>query len=52
MKTATMVLFLVLAAAAWGLAAEQPSLKRGEELFSNTQLGDNLGDVVYLFTNF
>ncbi len=39
MKKAGMVLILVLAAAAWGLATEQPSLKRGEELFNSTQLG-------------
>lgn len=39
MKTAGMVLLLVLAAASWGLAADQPSLKRGEELFTSTQLG-------------
>lgn len=41
MKKAGMVLILVLAAAAWGVAAEQPSLKRGEELFNSTQLGTN-----------
>lgn len=40
MKKAMMVLFLVLATASWGSAAdEQPSLKRGEELFNSTQLG-------------
>ena len=39
MKKAGMVLFLVVAAASWGWAAEQPSLKRGEELFNSTQLG-------------
>lgn len=39
MKEAGMVLFLVVAAASWGWAAEQPSLKRGEELFNSTQLG-------------
>jgi len=39
MKNAVMVLFLVLATASWGAAAEQPSLKRGEELFNSTQLG-------------
>ena len=41
MKTAGMVLLLVLATAAWGWAAEQPSLKRGEELFNSTGLGTN-----------
>ena len=41
MKTAGVVFFLVVAAASWGLATEQPSLKRGEELFNSTQLGTN-----------
>lgn len=40
MRKAVMVLFLVLATVSWGsAAAEQPSLKRGEELFNSTQLG-------------
>ena len=39
MKTMWMVLVLVFAATSGGLATEQPSLKRGEELFNSTQLG-------------
>ena len=41
MKKTGMVLCLLLAAASWVVAGEQPSAARGEKLFNSTQLGTN-----------
>jgi len=41
MKDAALILCLLIATASWGAEGEQPSLKRGEELFKSSHLGTN-----------